>query len=337
MKDTSNRKWQITINNPLEKGYSHEKIKEILESIKGLEYWCLCDEVGSKEHTYHTHIFIYRPNPFRFSRVKKLFPDAHLESAKGTAQENRDYIRKEGKYEHSNKTETNLRDTFEESGEVPEEKQGKRNDLESLYDMIKEGFSDYEILEENPNYLKRLNDIQRCRELLRYEEFKNKRREVHCEYWYGDAGAGKTSGVFDKYGGYDKVYRIVDNRDPWDGYRGQDIVLFDDFRDWNFDISILLKWLDNYPLELRCRYANKQACFTKVYFTSNVPFDQIYTDTQRFDRMTWQAFCRRFDCIKEFKNGCIVDYKSMEEYMNRSPFLTVSPEQQKKIEEMFGT
>lgn len=36
MKDTQCRKWQVTINNPLEKGYTHEKIKEILSQYKGL-------------------------------------------------------------------------------------------------------------------------------------------------------------------------------------------------------------------------------------------------------------------------------------------------------------
>ena len=55
-KDTQSRKWQITINNPLEKGFTHDRIKEILSSLK-LVYWCMADEIG-ENGTYHTHIYI---------------------------------------------------------------------------------------------------------------------------------------------------------------------------------------------------------------------------------------------------------------------------------------
>lgn len=317
MADTQSRKWQITINNPLDKDWTHDKIKLSLGDIKDVSYWCMCDEVGLKEHTHHTHFFIYRKNAIRFSKIKKLFPEAHIESAKGTCKENRDYIRKEGKYENSNKTETNLRDTFEEYGECPAEEQGKRNDLETLYDMIKDGYTDYQILEENPNYMKRLNDISRVREVMRYEQFKNVTREIHCEYWYGKAGSGKTSGILNRYG-FENVYRITDSHNPWDGYRGQDIVVFEEFQCDFFDITKLLIWLDIYPLELPCRYNNKTACFTKVYFTSNLALDLQYTWIQREQPELWRAFLRRIHCVKEFgKDGNITDYKNMDEYMTR--------------------
>jgi len=82
----------------------------------------------------------------------------------GTLQQARDYIRKEGKYKGTAKEETNLKNTFEESGIVPDEHQGQRNDLVALYDMIKDGKSNYEILEDNPNYMMQLEKVERCRE-----------------------------------------------------------------------------------------------------------------------------------------------------------------------------
>ena len=108
-----------------------------------------------------------------------------------------------------------------------------------------------------------LEKVERCREILRYEQFKNIVREMHVEYWFGDPGSGKTSGVYKLYGGYDKVYRVTDNRNPWDGYKGQDVILFDNFRACDFDINILLKWLDIYPLELPC-IINKPASRTYI-------------------------------------------------------------------------
>lgn len=340
-KDTRSRKWLITINNPEEKGFTHERIKEELNNIKSIVYWCLCDEIGLKTHTYHTHILIFRSGAIRFSTLQKRFPPgSQLDMLRGTLQQTRDYIRKEGKYKVSAKEETNLKDTFEESGVVPDEHQGQRNDLVALYDMIKEGKSNFDILEDNPNYMLQLEKVERCREILRYEEFKNIKRDVHVEYWYGKEGTGKTSGVFERYGSFDKVYRVVDSKNPWDDYRGQDVVMFDDFRDYMFDITLLLRWLDVYPLELSCRYSNKMACYTKVYFTSNVPFENIYHEVQRYEPDTWKAFCRRIHCIKEFNDKGIVDYQNMDDYLNRyktkDGFIRVPVAEQRRLDELFG-
>lgn len=111
------RKYLLTINNPIDKGYNHNKINEIMSLFK-YEYYCLCDEVG-EQGTPHTHIYFYCTNAVYFDTVKKRFPEAHIDSAKGSSQENRDYIRKEGKYLTSDKKETNNIETFEEYGTIP--------------------------------------------------------------------------------------------------------------------------------------------------------------------------------------------------------------------------
>ena len=124
----------------------------------------MCDEVGESE-TYHTHIYIAMNSATRFSTIKKHFEPAHIEMARGTSQQNRDYIRKEGKYSKDKKKETNLLNTFEEYGDIPIERQGVRNDLADLYDMIKQGLTDFEILEQNPNNILNLDKIERARKL----------------------------------------------------------------------------------------------------------------------------------------------------------------------------
>lgn len=63
-KDSRSRKWQITINNPIEKGFAHECIKEELNKFNSLVYWCMSDEIG-ENGTYHTHIYMALNN---FSR-----------------------------------------------------------------------------------------------------------------------------------------------------------------------------------------------------------------------------------------------------------------------------
>ena len=126
--DTRSRKWQLTINNPTEHNLEHNSIKEYLSNLDNLVYWCMCDEIGGKEKTYHTHVYIHLKNAIRFSTLKSMFTTAHIEKANGTAIQNKDYILKQGKYADTEKESTNLKDTFEEMGIVPEESQENRFD-----------------------------------------------------------------------------------------------------------------------------------------------------------------------------------------------------------------
>lgn len=109
------RKYQITINNPVDKGFSHATIKDILSGLTGCLYWCMCDEIG-QQGTLHTHVYAAFKNAVMFQTMQQRFYGAHIEDARGTHRENRDYIRKEGKHRETDKADTNLPDTFEESG-----------------------------------------------------------------------------------------------------------------------------------------------------------------------------------------------------------------------------
>lgn len=314
MRDTTqSRKWLLTFNNPDKYGTDHDNIRAALSIIKDVAYWCMCDEVG-EQGTYHTHLFLYRKNPMRFSMIKNKFPTAHIDFCRGTCLENRDYIRKEGKYRDTDKAETNLPGTFEEYGECPVEEQGKRNDLTQLYDMIKDGMSNYDILESNPNYMLQIDKIEYCRQTVREEEFKNRFRELTVEYWFGDTGQGKTRTVMERYG-YGNVYRVTNYKYPFDGYRGQDVIVFEEFHD-SLKIQEMLTYLDGYPLDLPCRYNNKVACYTKVYLLSNVPFEEQYRGIFREYPETFRAFRRRISCIKEFGKSGLVRYQDMEDYEN---------------------
>lgn len=308
---TQSRKWLLTFNNPEKYGFDHDNIKAALSTVKNLTYWCMCDEIG-EEGTYHTHLFIFRDNPMRFSMVKNKFSSAHIDYCRGSTQDNRDYVRKEGKYKDTDKAETNLPNTFEEFGECPIEEQGKRNDLNDLYRMIKDGMSNYDILESNPNYMLQIDKIERCRQTVREEQFKNTFRELQVEYWYGDTGQGKTRTVMERYG-YENVYRVTNYKYPFDGYRGQDVIIFEEFCS-SLKIQEMLTYLDGYPLDLPCRYNNKTACYTKVYILSNIPFDEQYRDIFREYPETFKAFKRRIGCIKRFTDKGLVDYQNMADY-----------------------
>ena len=95
-KNEQSRKYLLTINNPADCGLTHDKIKALVQSLSPA-YFCMADEIASTG-THHTHVFLYRPSPVRWHTVKNLFPTAHIDKAYGSAQENRDYIQKGGKW-----------------------------------------------------------------------------------------------------------------------------------------------------------------------------------------------------------------------------------------------
>ena len=88
-----------------------------------------------------------------------------------------------------------------------------------------------EIIEELPDYALSIEKLDKLRQTIRDEEFKNTWRDVKCTYIYGKTGTGKTRGVMEEYG-YSNVYRVTDLKNPWDGYQGQDVVVFEEFPFW---------------------------------------------------------------------------------------------------------
>lgn len=299
MKDTQSRKWQLTVNNPLETGVTHDYIKMQMDELK-YTYWCMSDEIG-EQGTPHTHIYMCFDTPRKFSTLKKRFATAHFEMAKGTSKQNMEYITKSGKWAKDSKKETCVEGTFEEFGELPIERQGKRNDLDDLYGMIKEGLSDYEILELEPSYLLHMDKVERARQVVIQEASKNTWRDIEVTYIYGDTGSGKTRGVMEHYG-YENVFRVTDYQHPFDNYKGQDVVVFEEFRS-SLRVGDMLNYLDGYPLELPCRYANKYACFTKVYLITNIPLGQQYSAIQLDSYDTYLAFLRRIKSIHHYACG----------------------------------
>lgn len=304
--DTQSRKWQITVNNPLDKGFTHDHIKEILSGMKSVIYWCMADEVG-ENGTPHTHIYLQGRGGINFSTVKKRFEGGHFEMAKGTALQNMQYVSKTGKWEADRKKETCVDGTFEEWGEMPVERQGARNDLADVYSMLEQGLSDYEILRQMPEMMLNMDKIGFARRIINDHTYANVWRDLHVEYIYGSTGTGKTRSIMERYG-YSNVYRVTDYLHPFDTYEGQDVVLFEEFRS-SLKLGDMLKYLDGYPVSLPARFSNKQACYTKVYIVTNIPLVRQYQDCQVNCSEDFEAFIRRVNYVRHYTVDGIQGYK----------------------------
>ncbi len=299
----SGRKFQLTINNPADHGYTHDRLRAILAQFPGCLYWCMCDEVG-EQGTPHTHVYTVFKNSVMFDTLHQRFYGAHIEQANGSNQENRDYVRKEGKWLDDAKHETNLTETFEEWGELPPDRSKQEAQAEKIMQMVRDGKSNAEILGEIPTAFNKLSYIEQARQTLLQEKFKDCWRQLNVTYLWGDTGAGKTRSVMEKYG-YSKVYQVTNYDHPFDDYKGQTVMVFEEFRS-SLRIDDMLKYLDGYPLNLPCRYANKVACYTTVFILSNISLEQQYPNIQLDNPETWDAFRRRIHSVQHMTNDFAV-------------------------------
>ncbi len=294
-KKQSCRKFQLTINNPSDHGFTHTQIKAILSEFPGLIYWCMCDEIG-EQGTPHTHIYLVSKNSIMFDTLHRRFYGVHIESANGSNQENRDYVRKDGKWLNDAKHETNLADTFEEWGDLPPDRSRRETQAEQIMQMVRNGKSNAEILAEIPTAFSKLHYIDQARQTILAERYMYSYCKRNVTYLWGDTRVGKSRSVFDKYG-YRNVYQVTDYAHPFDGYDGQDVIIFEEFRS-SLRIEDMLKYLDGHPVMLPCRYNNRVACYTKVYLISNISLDKQYTNIQQDCPKTWDAFLARIDNVE---------------------------------------
>jgi len=299
--NSQSRKWMLTINNPLVCELTHGAITEILMRFCP-DYFCLADEIA-QTGTYHTHVFLYSQSPMRFSTVKNRFPTAHIEKAYGSAKENRDYIRKEGKWAEDKKAETSVEDSFMEWGTLPKEGEEKDPKMYKLLQCVKDGLSTTEIIDDTPSFAFKTRDIDALRQTYLAERFRRENREIDVYYLFGASGTGKTRSIYEKHPA-EEICRITDyNRSGvrFDAYNGQDVLVFEEFNS-QIPIEDMLNYLDIYPLILPARYNDKIACYTKVYITSNIPLAAQYKEVQWNRYESWLAFLRRVHKVIEYRH-----------------------------------
>ena len=182
---------------------------------------------------------------------------------------------------------------------MPQTGQGRRSDLANLYQMIKDGYSNVEILEINPDNLLNLQHIDKARLEILSSRYKAERRmNLLVTYVSGSTGYGKSRYILDNHGD-SNVYRVTDYKHPFDTYSGEDVIVFEEFRS-DLPIGNMLNYLDIYPLQLPARYNNRQACYNFVYIVSNWKLDDQYHNIRLEQTETWNALIRRIHKVRVY-------------------------------------
>lgn len=272
--------WCFTLNNYLD--HELESIRALGAQTKRVSYLVFGFEQGERG-VPHLQGFVSFVEKRRFAFVKSVVGGrAHLEIARGTPSEAAEYCKKDGK--------------FEERGCLPLGR-GCRSDLDSLARSISSGASLQEIQETfGGTYLRYRRSIRdEIAERVPPRDF-----APTVKILWGPTGTGKTRSVYD-FHLVETIYKH-DGGDWFDGYNGQDIVLFDDYSGSDFKLTYLLKICDRYPMRVPIKGSFVQFRPRVIYFTSNIDPVLWYANANEAHRA---AFFRRVsEIIKMDTHSC---------------------------------
>lgn len=303
------RKFLLTINNPLNYGFSHAKICEIIEQSNPV-FYCMVDEIG-EQGTFHTHVFAYMHSPIRFSTLKKRFPEAHIDSANGSVSENVAYLKKEGKWAKTKKTDTTVEGTYEEFGIMPDENQEKHPDLADVINEIDSGATTAQIVRNHPKFALRAKNIDDLRETIRAEKFSEIIRDINVNYVFSRYSVNLLDLIFKIHNPKDVC--IISNygknggTTKFDSYKGQEVIVFNNFHG-QIPLEEFLLYLDIYPCELPARYYNRMASYTDVYVLAYIPLEQQFSSLRGSEELLLDKFFNKIDKILEITaDGSIIE------------------------------
>lgn len=226
----------------------------------GAKYIIAGREVAPATGTPHLQGYIQYGNPRTLTSVHRKFPGCHVEPAKGTPSQCRDYSIKDG--------------NFRERGTPPKDAGTREKQRwEDARTLAKAG--DFDSIPADI-YVRYIGNLQRIhRECLPTLE----PLATTAGIWImGPSGTGKSRGVRDRY---PDVYPKPLNK-WWDGYKDNKEVLIDDVdpshSSW---IGSFLKiWADHYPFIAEKKGGSCMIRPEKVIVTSQYAIDQIFTDPE---------------------------------------------------------
>lgn len=258
-KDHKDRNWCFTA------WEEHQPERPEPQDMKTIKYWVVGREICPETKKVHWQGFISFKNARKPSGVQKLidkdnWKKVHVEPKlqHSSFDDCRDYCIKDG--------------DAKEWGELPQ--QGARNDIKNFYEDIKKKRKYLEIADDHTEcmakYLKFYKEtkFQVAREDVKFEE-------IEVNVIVGPAGCGKTRSVVEKH---PDVYWVepTNSGTVWfDGYDGQEAILFDDFYG-GVKYSQMLRFLDGYKFQLPIKGGFTWKQWKKVYITSNKHPDQWY-------------------------------------------------------------
>ncbi|AGS36190.1 replication-associated protein [Circoviridae 5 LDMD-2013] len=268
------KRWCFTLNNPTDQEKDFMARLQLGElptaSNMKLTYLCFGREAVS---TPHLQGYLELEKKSSLSSMKTFLTRAHWEKAKGSPKEAADYCKKDGDYEEVGKLSVG---------------QGYRTDLLNVKEVLDGGATVAELADSHFRLW-----VQYRRSFKAYVDLKAtpRRWKTVVVVLWGDTGTGKTRFCHDQTG--DRSMWTSGDYKWFDGYDGQEVVLWDDYRG-EYPIQQFLKLTDRYPMNVPIKGGFTNWKPKKIYITSNCCPSTWYKDV---GSRTHEAFMRRLDVI----------------------------------------
>ena len=266
-------------------------LQEIIDAGQ-VRYIAYGHEVCPESGRPHLQAFVYFHNlkgvgKTSLNRIGNLFgkkKHARVKPMYGSIAENEAYCSKESR--------------LIKLGNEP--KQGTRVDIDEVVDILQNGLMTVDdICMVNPAFVHQYGrTLDRLEGILLRKKY---RSWMTKGFWYtGPSGAGKSHRVFE---GYDPDTHYVKNlnEDWWDGYKGQEIVIFNEFRG-QITMSELLDLCDKWPKTVKWRSREPVPFLAKEIRIASIKKPQHCYSGLMHDE-PWEQFERRFEVI-EIEQKC---------------------------------
>lgn len=280
--------------------FQSEQVCQYTELPPELEYLL----VGPLEHApttgaAHRHGLIIFKKKQRPSAVRRLFPNVHFETVRGTLTEARDYCLKEGGPAHLELGSIDLSEKKKISDKVALAL--KDTSLRELFDM----YPGYVM----NNYLK-LEAMQ-----ARMAKWESKHTPRTVIWIYGDTGVGKT-----RYGS--ELFPdapILDYVDPFmHGYNLEKVVILDELR-YDVPLRTLLRLTDRYRYTVNVKNGSLPWLAETIIVTAPEPPQGIYTTDRGCSADNVQQLLRRLSCVVRLTDSYVqFDHPNSGERLSRS-------------------
>jgi len=237
------KSWFYTLNN-----YNATDI-EFLERLEGITRHRCAKEVGESGTPHLQGIVCFRKT-YRLAALKKLHDRIHWEPTKSV--------------DHS----INYCGKGEVIIDFNHSSKGMRTDIVKACEMIIEGSNMIEVATENPTiYVKYNRGLEKLKDLLTVipDDF-----VTEVIIITGEPGTGKSRRAREID---PKLYSVREPNNKcgslwFDGYKGEQTILFDDFTGW-CSYSMMLKICDRYPMMVDIKGGTVQRRWNRVIITSN--------------------------------------------------------------------
>ncbi len=231
--------------------------RENIHIIRGIGWGLETAPTTGKQH-FQGHIQFF--NKRRLGGVKNILgcKSIHLESCRGSVEQNRKYCAKDNKYTKVGKFIS----------------QGHRTDLEDIKKNLDEGKTLDDIAQNHfSDFIRYKSGLQAYKKMCDKRNTKGFRK-INVEFVCGPTGTNKTRSAVEKNPNH---FKITGKNLKWfDGYEQEKVLIIDEY---NNDIGIteLLNILDGYQLRLEIKGSFTYANWTKVIITTNLRWNEVHS------------------------------------------------------------